>query len=415
MQNFIYKATKYIPNDEETKNKLFTGMIMASSTDDAYEKLTKMGYDVIKIKKSFFNLFNDHKLSQKEMVNFFSSIAAIDKVGIDILHILELMKNDVADSDNLKKVCEKIYFSVASGSSLSVACSEASSSFTHDLVGLIKIAEQTGKFDKIFTEIVEYIKWNYDIKMRAKKAIRGPLATFGFMIAIIIIMSTFILPKIIDFISYFEVETPIYTQILITFATFIKTKWYIIGLSILFVCCILKILSYANNSIGVKLDYLKLKIPIFGNLILKIDTSRFITFFSIMYRNNTDILEIMTSVSNIVSNKYFGKKILVVRDKIADGKTIFASINQEPTFPVMFRKMMAICDTTGEVGTVLENVKYFYETEVKDTTEKIVGLIKPMTTVLLGIMVAWIGIAMLMPIYAHIGNINNITIPNAEY
>ena len=360
-------------------------------------------------------MFNDHKLSQKEMVNFFSSIAAIDKVGIDILHTLELMKNDVADSANLKKVCEKIYFSVASGSSLSAACSEASSSFTHDLVGLIKIAEQTGKFDKIFTEIVEYIKWNYDIKMRAKKAIRGPLATFGFMVTIIIVMSTFILPKIIDFISYFEVKTPIYTQVLITFATFVKTKWYIIGLSVLFVYCILKILSYANNSIGVKLDYLKLKIPIFGNLILKIDTSRFITFFSIMYRNNTDVLEIMTSVSNIVSNKYFGKKILVVRDKIADGKTIFGSINQEPTFPVMFRKMMAICETTGEVDTVLENVRYFYETEVKDTTEKIVGLIKPITTILLGIMVAWIGIAMLMPIYAHIGNINNIAMPSAEY
>ena len=415
MQNFIYKATKYTLDDDETENKLFTGVIMAASAEEAQEKLTKIGYDVIKIKKPLFNLFNKYKLSQKEMISFFSSISAIDKVGIDILHALELMKNDVADSVNLKKVCEKIYFSVASGASLSDACRDASSSFTHDIVGFIKIAEQTGKFDKIFREIVDYIKWSYDIKIRAKKAIRGPFATFCFMIAIIIVMSSFILPKIIDFISYFEVKTPIYTQVLITFANFMKTKWYIIGLSILSIYCVLKILSHVNEAIGVKLDYLKLKIPLFGNLILKIDTSRFITFFSIMYKNNTDVLEIMTSVANVVSNRYFRKKILVVRDKIADGKTIFGSINQETTFPTMFRKMMAICETTGEVSIILENVRYFYDTEVKDTTEKIVGLIKPITTILLGIMVAWMGIAMLMPIYAHIGNINSISIPSAEY
>ena len=81
----------------------------------------------------------------------------------------------------------------------------------------------------------------------------------------------------------------------------------------------------------------------------------------------------------------------------------------------MFRKMMSICETTGEVGPVLENVRYFYDTEVKDTTEKVVGLIKPMTTIAMGVMVAWMGLAMLGPVYSNIANIGDISSNSSSY
>ena len=415
MGSFVYRAVKITTANGESKEKVVSGKILAKTIEDAREKLIKMDYNVIALRKSFFNISDNCKLSQKELINFFLSIASMDKVGVDILYALKLMKNDVADSRNLKKVCKKIYFSVATGTSLSEACKEASNSFTHDLVGLIKIAEQTGDFHNVFMEIVDYIKWNFNTKTRAKQAIRGPLMTLGFMIAVIIAMSTLILPKIIDFISYFNMETPVYTKILIYFASFVKNKWYVVLIATFTVYFCLKLLSVLNKEIGVKLDYLKLKIPLFGNLMLKIDSSRFITFFSIMYKNNADVLEIMDSVSKIVSNRYFGKRILYVRNRIADGETIFSSINKEDAFPVMLRRMMAVCETTGEVGNVLENVRYFYETEVKDTTDKVIGLIKPITTILLGVMVAWMGIAMLGPIYTNLANINNLSSISNDY
>ena len=101
-------------------------------------------------------------------------------------------------------------------------------------------------------------------------------------------------------------------------------------------------------------------------------------------------------------------KIMVMRQKIKDGMTIFNAINQEKTFPKMFRKMIAICEATGEIGSVLENVRYFYDVETKDTTEKVIGLIKPTTTIITGILVAWMGSAMLGPIYSNIGNISDL-------
>ena len=416
MPNFIYLANKTIYDKKgEKKVKRVKGQFTAQNIEEASELLLKMGYEVLDIKKPLFDFSAKDKLSQKELISFFSSMASMDKVGVNVLSALELMKNEVADSTNLKKVCEKIYFSVANGMQLSEACKQASISFSHDVIGLIQIAENTGKFYDIFTEIVSYLKWNFDTKMRAKKAIRGPLATLAFMITMIIVLSTVMLPKVIDFISYFDVETPIYTQVLITFATFVKTKWYLIlgiGLAIYFG---IKSLAFASEEISVKIDYLKLKIPLFGMLMLKIDTSRFITFFSIMYKNNADVLAILDSVVQIVSNRYFGRRIAVVRQRIADGETIFGAINQEKTFPSMFRRMMSICENTGEVGPVLENVRYFYDTEVKDTTEKVVSMIKPTTTIILGLLVAWMGSAMLGPIYTNIGSIGDMTSTSAGY
>ena len=74
----------------------------------------------------------------------------------------------------------------------------------------------------------------------------------------------------------------------------------------------------------------------------------------------------------------------------------------------MFRKMMAICETTGEVGPVLENVRYFYDKETAETTDKVVGTIKPVTTILLGGVIAWMGVGMLGPIYSNIGSMGDI-------
>ena len=411
MPNFSYKIKRTIEKNEETKTKQLTGTIIAETREEAIERLMKIdnSIEIVSVRQRTLDLFNDDNLSQKELISFFSSLGSMDKVGLNILQSLEMMKDEVAESKKLKKVCEKIYFSVLNGDSLSVACKNASTSFTHDYIGLIEIAERTGKYSQIFDEIVEYTKWNYDVKVRTRKAIRGPLATLGFMCVMIILMSNFILPKIIEFTAYFGSETPFYTQILINFATFVKEKWMLLAGGFFATYVGLKMLSFANNDIAVNLDFLKLKIPLLGNLIPKTDTSRFITFFTIMYNNGADVLNTLDGISRIVSNRYIGRRVLVLRQSVLDGHTIFGSMNEEKMFPTMFRKMMAICEATGEVGAILNNVRFFYDTEVKDTTEKFVSTIKPTTTVILGVVVGWMAMAMMGPIYSNLGTIGNVT------
>lgn len=407
MANFSYKVIK---NDRRIK-----GTITAPDIEMAKDLLKKCGCDVLSIQKQFFTFETSGKLTQKELINFFSTIASMDRVGTNILQSLEMMKDDASIDYNLQHICEKIYFYVANGLSLSEACQKASGSFTHDYIGLIKIAESTGNYAKIFDQIVEYVKWSYEIKVRVKRAIRGPIATICFVVAMIIGLSEFILPKILDFINHFNIETPAYTLALVAFATFVKTKWMFIVGGVLSILLLIKLSTLFSEEFDCKVDKIKLKIPVFGQLMVKLDTSRFISFFSLMYNSGADIIETLDNVANIVVNRHFRSRILVIKQQIMDGSTIFEAINKEKVFPVMFRKMIAICENTGEVGDVLNNVKYFYDQETKDTTEKIVGLIKPITLIVLGGMIAWMGAAMLGPVYMNIANLGEITNPREAY
>jgi type IV pilus assembly protein PilC len=390
------------------RDKIISGSVYADNIDLAKYSITKKGGELLSIKKQIFD-FQSIKLKNAELISFFTSISAMDKVGIDILKALELMKNEIAVTKNLKEVSTRIYSYVSGGDSFSDACRRASRSFTDDFIGLISIAEKTGKFSSVFEEMVEYIKWSYDINSRSKKAIRGPLFTLLFMVSNVVIMSILALPKIMDFLQYFNMEPPATTIALIAFSTFLKKYWIVLVILFIATPSVLSLIGKFSSSVDVTKDRMKLFIPIFGSLLLKIDTSRFIAFFSLMYNSGAEMLDIIQGVSKVVKNKYIASRVMNIYNKVLAGSTVFKAIDDEKLFPVMFRKMMAICEATGEVGPVLENVRYFYDKEAKDTVEKIIGTIKPILTVILGVMLVWIGSAMLGPIYSNIGSMGETT------
>jgi type IV pilus assembly protein PilC len=400
MSVFTYKAQK--------EGRIVSGTLHAGSKDEVIRILNSRNITVISVKKNFFSIISGGtKLRSQEMVNFFSSISAMDKVGIDILKSMELMKDEIAPTANLRFVCGKIYSNIMNGDAFSVACKKASKSFTDDFVGLMAIAEKTGKFSSVFDEIVDYIKWTADISSRSKKAIRGPIATLIFMLILTIVMSTVALPKIIDFLKYFNMEPPLYTVALIVFATFVKTYWPAIVAFVVLTPIVTTLIGKAFVPFAIKRDRIKLFIPIFGSLNLKIDTSRFIAFFSLMYNSGAEMLDIIYGVSKVVKNKYLEDRIIVIHQKVLNGSTAFRAIDEEEVFPIMFRRMMSICEVTGEAGPVLENVRQFYDKETKETIDNIIGIIKPTMTVLLGGFLLWMGSAMLGPIYTNIGNFGN--------
>ena len=392
-----------------TDSTILKGKMNAPTQEHANDLLQSFGYQVLSLKREWITLTpTTNKLSRQELITFFSSISSMDRVGVDMLRSLEMMKDDIASGGGLKNVSEKIYFFVANGDSLSNACKKASPSFTDDYIGLIAIAENTGNFAKIFDEIVDFIKYNYEVNQRTKSAIRGPLGTLVMTIGIIVAMSIVVLPKITTFLDDMGVKIPWYTLALIKFATFITNYWQI-GIGVIAGVVIgIKVASLFNKTFMIAVDRLKLRIPIFGDLLLKLDVSRFISFFTLMYNSGADIINIIQSVSKALSNKYLGYRIEQMQYKILDGLSIFQSINSEKVFPSMFRRLFSICEATGEIGVVLYNIKFFYDNETKETTEKVIGLIKPFLTIVLGGVVLWMALGMMMPIYSNMGNLGQV-------
>ena len=407
MPIFNYKIVK----DNKTKQ----GSFEAQNEAIANEVVAKLADEVIYVKKKISIIDYDNKMNSRELIGFFSSISSLNKVGIDIIKSLEIMKDEVAENNKVKRICQNIYTYVASGLSLSEACAISSPSFTRDYVGLIALAEKTGNYSTIFEEIVKYIKWGVELKTKLKSATRGPVSAIIFVVGIIICLANIVLPKIIEFISYFNFEIPSYTRNLITFSNFVQKYWVLLVLIVLITYISLKIMRNVNNNIGRKIDYFKLKLPIIGKLILKLETTRFIRFFSLMYNNGADILTTLDGVANILSNKYVSYRVIIIRQNIIDGDTIFTAINKEKIFPVMFRKIIAICENTGKIDDNLDNVSYVYNKEVNEMSEKLVSAVKPTMTIILGFIVGWMGISMMGPIYSNIGSISDFTSKSKSY
>jgi type IV pilus assembly protein PilC len=189
------------------------------------------------------------------------------------------------------------------------------------------------------------------------------------------------------------------TVSLIAFSNFAQKYWLlIIMIPIIFILTI-KILA-RNKNLAVRIDFLKLRIPIFGNIIVKIESAKFCQFFSITFKSGLGVLECLESSSIALKNKAIKEAILYVKQQVSEGQSLSYSISTTDFFPSLVVRMFKIGEDSGNMENSLKNIKYFYDKEINDSIDRIVGMIQPTITIIMGGMIAWISIAVFGPIYS---------------
>jgi len=148
-----------------------------------------------------------------------------------------------------------------------------------------------------------------------------------------------------------------------------------------------------------KVDYYKLKIPIFGPLLKKIILTRLANFFAMMYASGITIMECIHVGEEIVGNKAVQEAMRQVGRQIADGASLSASFQATGLFPPLVVRMLKVGETTGALENALLNVSYFYTRDVKESIERLQATLEPAMTVTLGLIVAWVMLSVLGPIY----------------
>ena len=384
--------------------------INAKGQDDALQKIKELGiepYDLktLKINKSFFSF--EPPLRPIDMINIFSTIKTMDKAGLDIVKSLEMLKNEIASNRSIKNVCTKIYDNVKSGSSLSDAMKASSKSFTQDITSIIAIAEKTGSYGIVLDELIKYIEWFETIKRQAKRAVTGPVMSIILMFAIVMLMANYAVPKMVVFLSSFGAKLPASTVFLIKLSDFIRNNLYLVIGTILFTPVLIILLGKSLSSFKTTTDYIKLKIPVFGKVVVNLDVARFISFFILMYNSGADVLYIMNKIKDALSNKYLSKRIGVVCKRLEMGESLFTALDREKAFPVMFRKMFAVGEVTNDFSGVLQSIKLHYESETQKSIDLMIGAIKPIMMLIMAGLITWMGNAMLGPVYSNIANIAN--------
>ena len=397
MANFKYRA---INQD----GKYISGKIAADNPSELMSLLKSSSLELVSYreeKNRGSTLFSGLKSS--ELVTIFIHLEQLDRAGVSIIDSIQDLK-ETADSSKIKNLMQEIYESIKNGNLFSESLAKRPDIFKPTYIGLIAMGEKTGNLSNSFSNIIDDVKWNIEIRRKTRKAILGPLFGIILMFVVLGVMTTVVVPKVTGFLSAQNIGLPFLTIALIKFSNFVQEYWFIVVTTPPIIWAIFKILERFPK-LHVKIDYIKLKMPIFGPIITKIESAKFCQFFSMTFKSGLGVLECLDSSSVTLKNKAIKSGIAFVRQQVSDGQSLSGSISATKFFPNLVVRMFKVGEESGNMESSLKNIKYFYDKEINDSIDRIVSLIQPTITIVMGGMIAWIAVAVFGPIYSTFSNL----------
>jgi type IV pilus assembly protein PilC len=397
MANFKYRA---INQD----GKYVSGKIAADNPSELMSLLKSSEMELVSYRKERnrgTELFGG--LKSNELVAIFIHLEQLDRAGVSIIDSIQDLK-ETADSSKIKNLMQELYESIKNGNLFSESLAKRPEIFKPTYIGLISMGEKTGNLSNSFLNIVEDIKWNIEIRRKTRKAIMGPLFGIILMFSVLGIMTAVVVPKVTGFLAAQSIGLPFLTIALISFSNFVQTYWPLIVTTPPAIWTIMRILGKFPK-LSIKIDYLKLKVPIFGPIITKIESAKFCQFFSMTFKSGLGVLECLDSSSVTLKNKAIKGAISFVRQQVSDGQSLSGSISATKFFPNLVVRMFKVGEESGNMEGSLKNIKYFYDKEINDSIDRIVSLIQPTITIIMGGMIAWIAVAVFGPIYSTFSNL----------
>jgi type IV pilus assembly protein PilC len=152
-------------------------------------------------------------------------------------------------------------------------------------------------------------------------------------------------------------------------------------------------------------DYILLRIPVLGDVMRKIALSRFSRTFGALFKSGLEILKSFDAATNTVYNKVINEALVRAKQQVAEGSSISAALTNTGEFPTLVTRMVKIGEESGNLTKVLDQVGEFYDQDVDESVERMIGMITPTLTILLGLMILWIAIGVFGPIYGIMGQV----------
>lgn len=400
---------KFAYQARSKEGKIEKGTVEASSPEAAASLLHK--YDVVvislkEIKPSFFSLKRGfvikRKISKKDLAIFARQLAVMIDARIPLVQSLLTLAAQTPRPDFRDKLT-RLSELVEEGNTLSEAFAYFPEVFDVFFINLIKSGEVSGKISESLYYLSDHLEREYDIAAKIKGAMIYPVLVLSVLAAVIIIVMTFVMPKIVDILKEIGGEVPLFTRVLIGFYNFIIHYGWIILLA--FLGLIIFLIYYLRTEEGKKVyDKASLKVPLLGGLLEKIFLVRFAENLSTLITAGLPITRALKITKNTIGNFVYKQIVGETEKEVSEGEKISGVLvrypEQVPSFVV---QMIKVGEETGKLSTTLMEIVNFYQKEVTRTVDAFMTLIEPILIVLLGVAVAILAISVLSPLYGMLG------------
>ncbi len=386
--------------------KLRNGNLDAVNESDLEQRLTRMSMDLIRadVTEEKRASVGQRKVEKTDLINFCFHMEQLTRAGVPMLEGLTDLRDSV-DHPRFREIVANLIDEIEGGKSLSEALQEHPTIFDTLFVNLIKAGEVSGELAKIFESLAATIKWQDELSKSTKKLLSSPLFVGTAVIGVTIFLMVYLVPQLVGFITSMGQELPLQTKALIATSDFMVQYWYI--------CLIVPVATYFSIRLLIKVnpkarylaDLYKLRAWRIGPVLQKIILSRFANFFAMMYAAGIPILRCLEIAEGIVDNLVIRTALQQAREDIQEGEPISKSFQNTGLFPPLVVRMLKVGETTGGLDKALLNVSYFYDRDIRDSIDKVQAMIQPSMTVILGLLLGWVMLSVLGPVYDTISNI----------
>jgi type IV pilus assembly protein PilC len=399
MPTFEWKGRGRAGNDQ-------TGVLVADNKETVIAMLRRQQIVVTAVKEKGKELAMSRfggKVPAKDVAIFTRQFSVMIDAGLPLVQCLEILGSQ-QENKAFKRALLQIRQDVESGSSLADSMRKHPKVFNDLYTNMVAAGEAGGILDTILQRLAAYIEKAVKLNSQVKSAMIYPVAVISIAVIVVMIIMWKVIPVFASLFKGLGAELPMPTVIVIAISNFIADFWWLIfGVVI---AGIFFIRQYHKTEKGKRvLDGLMLKMPIMGLLLRKIAVARFCRTLATLTSSGVPILDGLQITARTAGNSIVEDAIMATRKSVEEGKTISEPLGDTDVFPSMVVQMIAVGEQTGALDTMLSKIADFYEDEVDIAVAGLMKLLEPVLIAFLGVAIGGIVIAMYMPMFTLIGQI----------
>ena len=384
----------------DEKGRTIRGKLEAVNPVDLETRLTRLGLYLIEATpiSSRSSLFSSNRIKRSDLITFCFHLEQLTRAGVSLIEGLVDLRDGI-DHPHFREIVANLIEDIEGGLQLSQAMAKHPSVFDTVFCSLIQAGEETGRLPDVLKNLVETLKWQDELASQTKKIIMYPAFTGIVVTGVIFFLMIYLVPKLINFIKAMQETLPWNTRLLIFISDIFVAYWWLILSSPILIALCMQVWKRVDPEYQYKVDLLKIRLPFIGTILEKIVLARFSNYFALMYDAGITILDGLRTLEGVIGNVVLERGLHEARAQITEGQSVSSSFERIRLFPPLVVRMLKVGENTGALDNALHNVSYFYNRDVKESIEKVQALIEPIMTVLLGLILGFVMLSVLGPIY----------------
>ncbi|MDP8217335.1 MAG: type II secretion system F family protein [Candidatus Theseobacter exili] len=386
--------------------EIVEGVLEAHDEDGIMQRVSELGYSISSISQertsSRFHFQEDilirfSRIRKTDISQFARQLATMLRSGLTALQAFDVL---IEQSENKKfqQVLTQVKRDIEEGISLSNALAKHPKIFSSLFMNTLRVGEESGRLEEVLDQLALFLEKEVDLRAKVKSGLMYPAMLVITAVFVIVFLVAFVFPKFAYVFARAKVPLPPPTRILFQFSLLLRSQWYFI-LGVI-VVIILGALVYIRTPVGrLRVDRLKLNLPLFGKLFRKVAISRFSRSMEILTRSGVNILASLRMVRESAENMVFRNVFENVEAIVSEGQGFTQPLERSGEFPSMAVQMIRVGEETGRMAEAFGNVADNYEQEVDRVLKNLTAILEPVIVVIMAAVVGFIALSIFLPIF----------------